>query len=121
MCSRLANFRVLACVDSLRRYRLYRVEGTGAVIVSSFEAEFFEVVGRGCFNFFSPMEPAVEVIPVVDSFEVFIDVVMKLVFLGSFEDVFDFDGDEGHSHVEQIMFVLLVDVVVEDLVDHRNW
>lgn len=57
---------------------------------------------------------------VSESFEVFVGVDVELVVLRVPFKVVLLDGDEGNCQVEDVVFILLVDVEVKDLVEEGN-
>lgn len=96
------------------------ITDTRAIVIACFGAQFDKVLGRGSFNLFCPVKPQLQIIFVFDGFQVFIDIVVELIFLRRSHDLFAFYGDEGHCQVEEVVLVLLVDVVVEYLVDQGD-
>ena len=78
-----------------------------------------EALGRPRLDFFTLLEEDLEVLLAPEVFEGLIDEGVQLVVLRMQEDLLLPETYQSHTHVQQVIFVLLIHEEVEDFIHER--
>jgi hypothetical protein len=93
---------------------------TFAIAETKFTAQHPKTFRSGRFDFFSTVEPIMQIILIPQVFELLVRVGMQLILLRRSGQLLLLCGNQRHSQIEHVVFVLFVDVEVEDLIDQRQ-